>query len=229
MFELVISTCNRRENYIKKTLESIGDNDVPLTFVVSGTDSCYLNEFISGRSNVNIITNDELDSNITNKRAISLKAGWNYVKCLSYKPDADNILFIEDDVVFCKNWQRHLENEIGVLKSAHPGGFILSLYTASKFKYITCGQTSVNYPTGQFFGLQGMYFSPNFRKQCRDYLDVNVKKTGTIHDTLLQELFVTLHPPLYVTIPCLVNHIGQNSTWFNLFNNFHSAVSFKES
>ena len=225
MTKVVICTSPRPEKYVYRTVNNIKEQ-IPIHLFANGNDISYLNE-LSLDPRINITQVPFLGTNILPNQVE------NYKRCLSegYVEGEKGILIFEDDVKFATGWRKRFESVVLDLESKCGEKFALSLFTALPL----CLPSNlppehyVSVPSYRFYGLQGMYY-PNFvRKELVEYLE-KTKKAETInHDIIIKEYFIESNIPIFVTIPCLVNHIGYTSSWkkscvIRVATIFHSVV-----
>ena len=205
----VISSCIRPENYIKRTINTIGN--IPLMIFVNGNDSNYLTPFLSNNISVNL--NPPIDKN--NKL---LNQFFNYKYCLEqgYNGVDKGILLIEDDIIFCKNWKKRFDTTILELEILYKENFILSLFTNLPL----CNENNIpdsHYlpiPKNRFRGTQGMYYPNKIRLELINFFN-NYDKNKIIPYDLIIKQYLIDNPNINIfsTLPCLVQHIGKKSSW----------------
>jgi hypothetical protein len=130
---------------------------------------------------------------------------------------------LEDDVLPARNWEKRLHEAVNQIESEHGDDYILALYTPyDKLPEPLSGRCYTRYPAYAFFGTQAMYYPDPSRRAFAEYLkDYGVETFRTHYDLLLSEYLRFTGIPLFVTTPCLFEHVGDIGTGLAPF--FHRA------
>jgi len=212
MTKVVICTSPRPENYIYRAISSMREQ-IALHFFVSGNNASYLDRY-KGNPNVTITTVP------TNSEKILFKQFTNYTCCLNggYIEGEKGIFVIEDDIKFAKGWKLRLDGIISELELKYGDKFAISLFTALPICKDNELPSSYYLPlveVDKFIGTQGMYYPDFVRrgilKHFERYNELNVKN----YDAIVKDYLVENRIPLFITIPCLVNHTGFKSSWYH--------------
>lgn len=227
-FDITISTINRSDNkYFHETLKSFKENTSNIydtNFIVGNLDNSYLTE-LHLPSNFNIIPMNESEWGLIKDKGKCNKFNMNFYRCLSLKANSNTSgrLYLEDDIIFKKDWDLELNEVITELKKISPD-FALSIYTP--YNLSNHPGNIIRFDRG-FYGTQGVYFTNNIlEKFAQKVINEGVSTYRHMADILLQEYCVQNNIPLYVMKESLVQHIGEESSIHN--NSFHKAISFKQ-
>lgn len=212
MTKIVVCTSSRPINYIHQLFNTIREN-INIHLFVSGKENGYLQKYISN-PNVLITTRPISSTNIIFRQFI------NYKYCLSegYIVGEDGILIVEDDVKFALGWKKRLEEIISALKLKHEDNFALSLFTSTTIcrnDNLPLCHYALFSNIDRFIGSQGMYYPNAVRKKILLQFNRINETNVTNYDTLLARILQDENIPLYVAIPCLIEHVGVKSTWSN--------------
>ncbi len=226
--KIVPTICSspRTNNYIYRLIDTIGN--IQLRIVVTGSDTSYLDKYTSNNKIeiLNIpcanIGNDKI-SKLTNQF-------WNYKHCLSNDVDEnDGVLILEDDVIFSNGWNYKFESIISKLKLKFGDRFILSLFTSLPLCTVDTMPDLgfLPLPIHQFYGTQGMYYTNTIQKEIIDVFNTyNIKKIKP-YDLIIRDYLIKNDIPTFVVVPCLIQHIGRQSSW-NLSSNIITAIIFNK-
>jgi len=230
-FDVAISTVQRPKNYIHK-LMSVLPKTLPIRLIVGSPNYAYLERY--GKSpNVEIIGVDLGQWNRLEKHSVHYRSSWNYWRCLAYGKGAriqnKGLLILEDDVLPAKGWEKRLRDTIEQLEAEYGEQYVLSLYTylTGLHKQVMPGRLCVRFPAFTFNGTQAMYYPEPVRIGFSQYLEsegVDVYRMP--YDWLLSEYLRLTGIPLFVTSPCLYQHIGDVTT--GLSWGFHRAGKFSK-
>lgn len=225
LIDFAITTVVRPVSYIQVLMEGIPP-DLPVRLVVGGPDTSHLKQYISA-PNVSIVVPQEEQWKKFEQGTVHHRACWNYWRSLVFgpkSPDSTGLVVFEDDIVLTRGWQQRLhetisEIELGIKSS----DFVLALYTARALRQLET-RLYAPYPTWSFFGTQAMYYPAHIRNEFAKYLWLTgVQTYREPYDLLLREYLHLRAVPLFATIPCLAQHVGQVSTGLG---QFHHAYSF---
>ena len=225
-FDITISTINRSDNkYFYQTVESFKENtsqSYSTNFIVGNLDNTHLTEL---DSNYNIVSMSEEEWGLIKDQGKCNKFNMNFYRCLTLNNNLEisDRLYLEDDIVFKKDWDIQLNDIVPELKQISPE-FALSIYTPYDLSNHP-GQV-VRFDRG-FYGTQGVYFTNGILESfAKKVINEGVSTYRHMADILLQEYCVENNIPLYVLKESLVQHIGEESSIHN--NTFHKAISFKK-
>lgn len=225
-FDITISTINRSDNkYFHETVKSFKENtsqSYSTNFIVGNLDNTYLTEL---DSNYNIVSMSEEEWGLIKDKGKCNKFNLNFYRCLTLNQglEISDRLYLEDDIVFKKDWDIQLNDIVTELKQISPE-FALSIYTPYNLSNHP-GQV-VRFDRG-FYGTQGVYFTNGILESfAKKVINEGVSTYRHMADILLQEYCVENNIPLYVLKESLVQHIGEESSIHN--NTFHKAISFKK-
>jgi hypothetical protein len=193
--------------------------------IVGQTDCSYLNRYRSNPQ-IEIIGGSTAEWAEFKNCRVHQRASWNYWRALTLglqTPDADGLLVFEDDVLPAIKWKRRLCEVIGSIEKAHGIRYVLALYTTLTVGHLPESKY-IRYPVNLFFGTQGMYYPESVLEEFAGYLEEKgVRLCCAPYDLILQEYLSNLQIPLFATIPCLVQHVGEISTGLG---DFHQARHF---
>jgi hypothetical protein len=130
-------------------------------------------------------------------------------------------------VIPAAGWEDSLYNIIQQIESQQTTRYALALYEPKMgLAEPQQGKPFALYSSGTFFGCQAMYYPDTVREGFATYLKTHaVDSFRCTYDLLLGEYAEREDFPIFVTIPCLVEHIGEVSTGLAQF--FHQAKHFK--
>jgi hypothetical protein len=137
------------------------------------------------------------------------------------------LLILEDDVVPAKGWEKRLYETMEQIESEYGEEYVLALYTTFTElpKSVVAGRYCTRYPVLTFCGTQAMYYPEPIRIAFAEYLRrEGVDSFRRPYDGLLQEYLRLTGIPLFVTTPCLFEHIGEVTTGLSWC--FHRAGQF---
>lgn len=225
-FDIVISTINRNDNkYFHKTLESFKENtskSYNVNFIVGNLDDSYLNQL---DTSYNIVPMSQEEWEIIKDKGKCNRFNMNFYRCLTLNQnlESNGRLYLEDDIIFKKDWDIQLNETIIKLKEVSPE-FALSIYTP--YNLSNHPGEVVQFNRG-FYGTQGVYFTNGILESfANKIINEGVSTYRHMADILLQEYCVEKNIPLYVLKESLVQHVGEESSIHN--NRFHKAISFKD-
>jgi len=214
--KVVICTAPRKTDYIHKTLYYTWKEAPTHLFVASNHNTEYLDRY----KNQPDITITKFPYNGPDSIVYNQMETYNTSLRDGYVDGDDGVLIVEDDVRFAVGWKKRLEEIIADLKSKYGDNFFLTLFTNLTF----CSQTNTPL-SGYFrvtkdnggsimFGSQGMYFTKKLRNDILKYFEIFSSTDIRRHqDIKIRDCVLENDIPFFVTIPCIVNHIGNDSTW----------------
>lgn len=185
----------------------------------------YLKRY-AANPNVDVVSCTADDWKRFRNSSVHHRAAWNYWRGLvlgSPRPEAKGLMLFEDDVILAASWKHRLCRSIFNIEQFAFGRFALALYTPHE---LPRGETCYFvYPTRTFFGTQAMYYPDAIRRGFSEHLRVNgVEAHRQPYDLLLREYLKTNGIPLFVTNPCLAQHVGEISTGLG---DYHCASAFQ--
>ncbi len=227
MFDIAISTINRGEDkqYLVPTMSSLflKTETLPkINLVVGNPDVSYLDCY-NVHPKVNIIPCTEGEWDLVKDTGKCNKFNLNFYRCLTQQVDStqQGRLYLEDDVIFQKNWDETLKNYIEQIKTVYPE-FALSIYSA--YDLSLQPTEVVRFPRG-FYGTQGVFFTSKIMQDFADYIMKNgVLEYKHMADILLQMYCSEKNIPLFVMKNSLIQHIGEESSIHG--GKFHKSISF---
>ncbi len=209
MKNVVVITSKRPENYIYKAIGTIKEQ-IPIHLFVSGTDTDYLNKISSDkRISITTVEHNDKDNKILNQFQT-------FRRCIQdgYINGERGILVFEDDVLFANGWKKRFELIVSDLESKYER-FVLSLFT--NLPLCTPDKLPPSYylplNTTSFGGALGMYYTDFARRTIMDYFDKYDMKKTNHYDIVVRNCLIENNIPMFVAIPCLVEHTGIKSSW----------------
>jgi hypothetical protein len=195
MKTVTIVTCDRNPSYLHNTVESIpieyniqyitqGNVEIPRAGQIVRTTKPYIKQI---------------------KR--SKDAQYNYAIALANTIDG---LIIEDDVIFCKDFDFHLKQALAALPTER---YALALYACYDWSETSdFGGVLVNYPIDDFYGTQGMIYDIETAREFAQYISENIGQEPYDHAlrTFIKSANTSIG--LYATKHSLIQHIGMIST-----------------
>jgi hypothetical protein len=225
--DFAIMTVARPTVYIHELIASLRP-DLPIRLIVGAPDCGYLERY---RSNpfMEIIEVLAEEWEHFQNCGVHHRACWNYWRSLilgSRIPSCKGLVVFEDDVIAARGWESRFHDTINQIEAVYKRPFVLALYTALNIRPLLDAQTYyVYYPVPFFYGTQAMYYPEKVRVEFADYLKRNgVASMRMPYDLLLREYLWQERIPLFATIPCLFQHVGEISTGLGLF---HKARQFR--
>lgn len=228
--DIAISTVDRPKGYIHKLMAQL-PSDLPVRLIVGSPVYSYLTRY-RRRTATEIVGVDLSEWNQLKNSSVLHRASWNYWRCFVYGARSSNskgLLILEDDVLPAKGWKDKMLEAIALIESVYGAEFSLSLYTAySKLAKPKKPNIAYRpYPVLMFGGTQAMYYSEPIRAAFAEYLRrEGVDKIRLPYDYLFREYLTQTGTPLFVTTPCLFQHIGAVTT--GLSHIFHHAPAFSK-
>ncbi len=227
-FDIAFSTIHRSNNqYFYETLKSFKENtskSYDTSFIVGNLDNAYLTE-LKLEPNFNITLMSEKEWDMIKDKGKCDKFNMNFYRCLTSNENKKiaGRLYLEDDIIFKKDWDLQLNETIASLKEVSPE-FALSIYTP--YNLSNHPGEIVKFDKG-FYGTQGVYFTSGILESfANKIMNEGILTYRHMADILLQEFCIENNIPLYVMKESLVQHIGEESSIHN--NTFHKATSFKQ-
>lgn len=215
-----ILTVPREPEYIHQTLASLFSSGPDIYRVkgihlmVDTNDRSYLAEYHDcAFLNISYLSDAEFEQQ--RQRTPHLRFCTNYLRCLSVPADG-GLLILEDDVLLRDRFLLCLKQAVDEMEDCHGlSSYVLSLHAKANLPQIQDyyrGHYYISYPTGMYYGTQGMYYPAAVRAAVADYIrEQAVTPLRCPGDLLIKEL-VTEWQNLYNTVWDLVEHIGTVST-----------------
>lgn len=238
-FETIMVTVPRPENYIAKAVSSLMETakefytpDKPLRLSSGCVSRDYLNEY-QAFPNISI-------SRLSEEEAIK----WNYAelnlgsKCalghykamriaLELQNSLDLVLICEDDIKFSKAWRYYLDNILTEIKRKYSSEWVLTLYRFLPGMKPHYDENKKWFETskGHFYGTQAIVYPKCVLEKISQYLYQNcVNARNHAIDDGIGVICEKKSIPLLVTVPSIVQHIGEKTT--GLSGYFHQAEYF---
>jgi hypothetical protein len=216
IISFAIMTVVRPKIYIHELLRAFRSNE-RIRLIVGGVNSGYLKRYRDD-VRIEIIPPSAEAYALVEHYSLQHRASWNYLRCLTLGPastEGQGLLVVEDDVILAKGWKSQLHKVLNQIEAAYRGQYLLALYAA--FPHVPISHDArtlyVSHPVALFFGTQAIYFPEPVRAGFADYLKTHgVESFRTPYDVLLKEYLKYAGVHLFVTIPCLAQHIGRIST-----------------
>ena len=215
MFSVSVSTVERSPSYIHRMVKSLCRNAAykhVLDMYVGNRNISYLQDIARDYS----VSIHVMDENIPSSNKI-ISSNMNMANCLDKTTDL--ILYVEDDIVFAKNWDQEV---IDIVSSINVKDFVLSLYNVSsdERKYY---EDPANYHSSQ-----ALLFTKGaaklVRESIRRHYTEGVSRTYT---RILVDQLKRSGLPFYFVGKSLVQHIGDISVLES--GRHHISTSFKAS
>jgi hypothetical protein len=225
--DFAIMTVARPTVYIHELIASLR-SDLPIRLIVGAPAYGYLERYRSNPCREIIEVPAEEWEYFQHCR-VHHRACWNYWRSLtlgSRTPSCKGLVVFEDDVIPARGWESRFHGTVNQIEAIYNGPFVLALYTALNISPPSDAQTYyVRYPVPVFYGTQAMYYPEKVRIEFADYLKRHgVDSMRLPYDLLLRMYLWKERIPLFVTIPCLFQHVGEISTGLG---NFHKSRQFR--
>lgn len=227
VIDFAVTTVARPGDYIHRLIGCLRA-DLGLRLVVGAPECEYLERY-RNHPFIEVIEVPPQEWERFREYPIRQRAAWNYWRTLTlgiHRPYRQGLVIFEDDVVPATNWEDRLHRIIEQIELEQSGPYILSLYTARKLQAPQDGKYFVAYPPESFFGTQALYYPEPAREGFAKYLKRRGVDSfrGRPYDFLLRDYARREGIPMFVALPCLVEHIGEISTGLAQF--FHTARQF---
>ncbi len=212
MDKVVIISSNRPTNYIHRIFNSIGE-DIKIHLFIGSENSDYVDKYISW-------PNVSMTKVVCESSDVLLNQFLNYQNALTngYVENDEGILIFEDDIKFAKGWLARFHQSVSNLKSQCSNNFALTLFTSTtvcKNSEMPANHYTLFPDLNAFWGTQGMYYPNSVREKILKYFSTVSHSNIINYDILVRQALIKENIPLYVCIPCLIDHVGFNSTWSN--------------
>jgi len=232
--EIAMTTVDTRPMYVKQTLEALFAQPLscgPVRVVVDGDDAAYLGEWRSRPElKVELLSRDAAAA----QRELHVidRCTFTTHRALSGATRGSAVVLLQDDVIFAPGWFDRMVDTIHELEAdVASENYVLALYSTYPF---TRKPYSI-YPRHDFFGCQGLYFSPvaaplianvlaTHFAECRARGD----RPGGADDVIMNKYFIRhAEPYLLAMVPSVVQHVGRDGTgvssgWFHCSPTFEA-------
>lgn len=214
--QIAISTCGRQPEYVHDLIETMLEDelayDLPKRLVVDGQDASYLERHAEEFT----IEPQAPRSEHTLRRVFD-----NFRRVLEGR---GNLLALQDDVIFGRQWVSRLEGAIEAQAKAVNGDerFVMTLYNA---QLLTDKPIHKLTPT-LFYGTQAVYFPAAVRDELCAYIDRSLA-TGRVltDDMMLKAFLLDEDVQLWAVNPNPCQHIGVRS---QVGSRFENSSSFRD-
>jgi len=228
----VIVTCDREENYLDQTLQSLKKHEH--YFILSQGSQSTKNLALSDISEIQLDIDYYLPKEEETKIApddVRTKAQYNYINALMLSTGYPYKLILEDDVIASDYLNMMLQTYIKQVEEKEKGGaFILSLYTP----YID--PTAIGYEPNkayeinidEFYGLQACLYSDSITNDFAVYISEHLSEQP--HDFLIKDYCKARGIKIYGAGASLFQHIGKKTTglgYHHTANNFWDDIKHK--
>jgi hypothetical protein len=225
MISFAVMTVERRNAYVHRLLSGLSSGSS--VRLISGSPKIdYLTQYRTSPS-FEIFAPSPQEWSEFERTPVEHRAVWNYWRSLRLGPKRNTrgLLVFEDDVIVATGWERRLFDTVEQLKRKVGERFVLSLYIAWRRLTPDRGCFYATYPVTTFFGTQAIYYPESIRASFAAYIEeTGLKVFRSPYDMLLKEYIRMMGIPLYVTVPCLVQHVGVVGTGLG---QFHLARQFQ--
>ena len=223
-----------RENYLASTMQSLKDSGmqrtkVPYDFYIFDGGSESIDYISALRSDIFPIT---IYVPIGHKLSPNMNAG--RALLIGSQVQADWVLFLEDDIEVCKDfldgvawWLNHFAD------TRHRLFTFYTCYHEVEQQHKGSGVGSWEYPVDKFYGTQCMALRPREAQSIGEYLvglsyptssyDIEIQNWTKAFPNLMQEGSECF----LASVPCFVQHIGEQSVLFNDPKRFHQCTSYQ--
>jgi hypothetical protein len=225
--EYAVSTTKRPVDYIHRMLPAVASTG-PVRLFVCGPDLRYLIS-LPDTLPVQIECTPREDWQRLRGQSVAQRATWNYWRCLNMWSEGtgrDGVLVLEDDIFPAPGWRDWFLTTIDQIEARYGERYVLSLYSSRKWLPANADDTFAVYPVPKFAGTQGVYYPESVRGACARFLEYyGVELNEAPYDMLVAEHLLRSNTLLFVTVPSLVQHIGQVGTGLS---EFHESPDFTE-
>ncbi len=230
---VVVSTVQREENYLKTTLDSItADQPIISNYPISlvlGTPTTTHVENYQPQTNIDIIKMPPDTWSMIRSFHAMRRAAWNCYRCLTLPVAGPRgTLALEDDVLFARGWLPRLNTIINQLEHLYGTDFVLSIYAPWAVAKQENNQHDlfVKYSPAGYLGMQGIYYTSKTRQEFAKYFKNHVLVgQNKLHDLYLTDYLIQAKIPLFASSPSLVQHTGRKSS---LDSPWHDSQMFTE-
>jgi hypothetical protein len=228
-WDCAITTVRRPGNYLHTLLDCLPP-ELAVRLVVGEPDDTFLPAH-PAIHRVQILVPRHEEWSPFQQRPVAQRAAWNYWRALTVGASGDGtrgLLVLEDDVTLAAGWVDRLRLTIRQLRAQHGDRWILALYTSVlPMPPPHPGRPRVlPYPPQMFYGTQAIYYPPGMRTELADHLRrMTVESFQVPYDIAIALHLRQMEIPLFATVPCLAQHIGEVSTGLATF--FHRASRYE--
>lgn len=193
---VTIMTSERPVSYLEQTVKSIPEG-FEVEYVVQGEVK------LPKKGNVTKVHRPYASDENRHRDAT-----YNYAMAMLSTEDG---LVIEDDVIFCKNFEKIYE---ALKKQLPEGKYAIALYSCYNWQ-LDSGKMLVDYPVDDFYGTQALLYDKETAIGFGEYLLHHLDYIGgELWDMALKRYIKEIDPDvkLYATRLSLVQHIGNKSS-----------------
>jgi len=246
---LIILTVPRMKNYLNRTLQSLflsgfrESGMIGEVIVVTGApDHSHLSSLdpdISQDVTISVMPQEIADNaglrTLSAKQKCAFGHYWWMRQILASPGRPEYVVACEDDVIFAKGWAEHLRSILPNIRPAGREPPIVTLYRPY-IKDHTCDRSEERFRNGErwyefsdhFWGTQAVVYPlEHLDPISRHLYDFSIKTFTSPVDDAIGAYAWSHGIPTIATTPCLVNHIGEDTTGQS--HCFHVADYFLES
>jgi hypothetical protein len=245
---VALVTVPRPEGYIKQTISSLEDSgfflfhrDLPLRLVAGGLDTSHIERLKAKPTKFMLDPLEDAEAAKLGFHSLDRKqrCAFGHLRAmrhlLSAGPGWDTALIIEDDVRFAKGWRRYLDRVVSAIRRIYGERWMLTLYRidhAHQKGTLAEHQKGRTYyepdESAPFWGTQAIVYPRETLKLMPESLiEGCIKRFVQPVDITLGDFAKRNGIPILVSVPSLVQHIGDNTTGQSSW--FHQAECFLES
>ena len=241
---IIVSTYDRKQNYLRKTLSSMFDQSPEvvssqLTLSVSGDSD----GFLEGLPRASALLHSKEEWKTIGAMHPIDRATVNMARALAEADHTGPILYFQDDLKFASDWHKKTIAAVQFMRQKFAERFVLSLYCP--FPYVKADDVEGFYDAGdkseyrvetddpasfycpvRFYGNQAFFFPPRTLAEISNYMLYRLSiKQYEPDDMMLRRFLLTTQTPLYAVNPNVVQHVGLKST--GCAGHFHQSPTFK--
>lgn len=222
-----ICTVPRARGYIHGTIESLEKTGffkhpffLPLHISVAHPDSSFMDRYAHRRDMV--ISKQSAHEALTlgydslNTRQLST---WGHVRAmemmLNSRAEWDMAAVLEDDVVFSKGWIPYLDRVLEKVVEKSGNRWILTLFqfTPHIRDAAALGRIFTDVPTNLFNGAPCFIYPRGILPSLIEYMMENsIRNFRNVNDFSVRDFASQNEIPIYATVPCLIQHVGDETT-----------------
>lgn len=222
-----ICTVPRRKGYIHKTIESLGNTGffeakelLPLRISVAHPDSTFLSRY-EQRNDMMIWRQSpeeavKIGYDNLNVRQLST---WGHIRAMNMLLRTPSYFdygaILEDDVVFSRGWIPYLYQILEKLIANSRNRWILSLFQFKPHirKAFLAGKTYTEIPIWMFNGAPCFIYPKKILPLLIEYMMENgIRNFRQVNDFSVRDFAVKNKIPVYASVPCLIQHMGDETT-----------------
>lgn len=208
-FQTVVYTCDRKENYLLKTLRKLKRSGESKIWISQGSPTTGNLDVIPENFSVELVIK-EMDFTNSENKSVRVKAQDNFMNALTIDcGDCDYKLILEDDVIASVNFRNSLIlciDEVRKYEESRP--FILTLYSPYTKNCKKLGVRKVK--IDDFYGLQSCLFSQEICQDFAEYIkNFNYKLP---HDFIIKDFCKERGINIWCSTLSLFQHAGVITT-----------------